>query len=57
MNGVRLGVSRPRLAPAVCRLVRVNPGWAPLLIRFQPFCAARSARCMVIIRSASLDWA
>jgi hypothetical protein len=57
LNGVRLGLSRPRPAPAVCRLVRVNPGCAPSLIRFQPFCVARSARCRVIIRSASLDWA
>ena len=33
LNGVRFGLSRPRPAPAVCRLVRVNPGWAALLIR------------------------
>ncbi len=56
-NGVRFGLSRPRLAPAFCRFVRVNPGCAALLIRFQPRWLASSARCKVIIRSASLDWA
>jgi hypothetical protein len=53
----RNSVRMCHLAPAVCRLVRVNPGCAPSLIRFQPFFAARSARCSVMIRSASLDWA
>ena len=57
LNGVRFGSSRPRSALAVCRLVRVNPGWAALLIRFQPCLVARSARCRVSIRSASLDCA
>jgi hypothetical protein len=35
LSGVRFGLSRPRLAPAVCRFVRVKPGWAALA-RFPP---------------------
>ena len=31
----RFGLSRPRLAPAVCRFVRVYPGWAATLFRSQ----------------------
>ncbi len=53
----RLGLSRPRLAPAVWRSVRVYPGWAPVLSSSQPRSAATSASCRVIIRSASLDCA
>src|SRR5467141_1710384 len=46
LSNVRFGFSRPRLAPAVCRLVRVNPGCAAVLIRFQPTLMAKGGKVL-----------
>ncbi|WP_225976742.1 hypothetical protein [Streptomyces griseus] len=57
LSGERLGLSRPRLAPAVWRLVRVWPGWAPAAGRVAAVLAdslaARPVLCDLISAQAA----
>ncbi|MEU5998238.1 hypothetical protein ABZ837_10445 [Streptomyces sp. NPDC047197] len=53
-SGENLGLSRPRLAPAVWRLVRVQPGWAACSGAARPvLCDLISARAAVLERDVS----